>query len=482
MQGPAAEWRRISGLKWRAVPGPERRRFRSLTHLGDIFAFCRRQLDSEDEAVLDKLSAQWQTQKDPGAVLDFKQLGNVCFKARDYIQAVALYSKGISHSTKDSREAALLYANRSAAFYHLQRYRECLADIGRAQEHGYPQELQHKVVARHMACLHELGGPEGAGDAQSRESPRPTALPSIQAQTGGPSCARSEASDPGEDADPRGERPAIALHSDASRGRHWVATRDLRPGEVVLQEEAFAAVLIPQGRRRVGLSNEDLYCHHCLGQLALSLPCLGCSFSNYCSTLCREQAWNHYHWLDCSLGGLLLALGTFTHLALRTVLVAGVQEVESAERLDGWTDGGRREEWSERESQSHMPRAGCCSRNERRSGAGDGELRGGPSRYQTIHSLLTHTEQQEPEHLFLCALTAAAVCREIGRRGLEPQAVGEGPELDAGSAKGRRLGSLGVAMLRHLLQLECNAHAVITVRDTDESCHRNTHRLAPPFR
>eukprot|EP00061_Rhincodon_typus_P009558 g33157.t1 len=48
---------------------------------------------SKDMAILAQLSARYSTQKDPRVELDFKQRGNAQFKLKDYIQAVALYSK-----------------------------------------------------------------------------------------------------------------------------------------------------------------------------------------------------------------------------------------------------------------------------------------------------------------------------------------------------------------------------------------------------
>ncbi|GCB82967.1 hypothetical protein scyTo_0023378, partial [Scyliorhinus torazame] len=164
---------------------------------------------------------------------------------------------------------------------------DCLDDVRRAQELGYPPELEHKILARRTSCLHHLGILEGASNSQTRgslsggdgQSSAATALSSIEPfskSCGTPSSQREASTVPWE------VSPAIVLHSDALRGRHFVATEELKPGEVVLQEEAFAAVLIPEGRGRQSGPNEDLYCHHCLGQAELPLPCLSCSFSSYC--------------------------------------------------------------------------------------------------------------------------------------------------------------------------------------------------------
>ncbi|XP_072326252.1 LOW QUALITY PROTEIN: SET and MYND domain-containing protein 4 [Scyliorhinus torazame] len=426
-------------------------------------------LRSDDEAILQQLCEQSSTQKHPRAELDFKQQGNARFKVKDYTQAVALYSKGLRHSSAGSSQAALLYANRSAALYHLQRYQDCLDDVRRAQELGYPPELEHKILARRTSCLHHLGILEGASNSQTRgslsggdgQSSAATALSSIEPfskSCGTPSSQREASTVPWE------VSPAIVLHSDALRGRHFVATEELKPGEVVLQEEAFAAVLIPEGRGRQSGPNEDLYCHHCLGQAELPLPCLSCSFSSYCSELCRQRAWNQCHWFECRLGGLLLALGTFAHLALRTVVVAGMQEVERAERLGSGGDRWPSEEQNEGEAPNHMTRQRRCSGTKGFQGTSDRMSRDSPSRYLRIHSLLTHTKRQNPKNRFLCGMTAAAVCWGIRQRGLEPQLVSKGMEVE--SAQGQRLSTLRSALLRHMLQLQCNAQAITAVRDT----------------
>ncbi|XP_051891760.1 SET and MYND domain-containing protein 4 [Pristis pectinata] len=440
MAGPGAGWRRVCGSRWRAIPGSERRRFGSVTGLGRAFDIGCRLLAEEDAAALDTLSAQWRAQKDPTAALDFRRQGNECFKARDYVRALALYSQGLQHSAADGPGTALLYANRSAALYHLQRYQECLEDIGRAEHHGYPAELQHKTQGRRAACLQQLGRCEGGV--------RP----------------------PDTGADQPDEPPPISLRYDALRGRHFTAARDLCAGQMVLRERAFSAVLIPGGQSEEHPPTQHLYCHHCLGTAPLPLPCRGCSYSCYCSERCRDQAWQLHHWLDCPLGGLLLALGTHAHLALRTVLAAGMREVERVQR-------------------SQPP----CEEGARLWETGGQQ----PTRYQVIHSLLTHSRSQPPEHRFHCVLTAAALCRAVRDSGLEARLVGQEPgrqepggqPVSGGSPRteqpvsggspqteqlvsGGSLRMLGVAVLQHMLQLESNGQAITVVRDTGEGSGR----------
>ncbi|XP_072909137.1 SET and MYND domain-containing protein 4 isoform X1 [Hemitrygon akajei] len=410
MAGASAEWRRVCGVRWRATPDSERRRFGSVTDPGRVFDLGRRWLVDEDVAALNALSAQWWAQKDVKTAQDLKCRGNECFKARDYLQALALYSQGLRHSTADCPETALLYANRSAALFHLQRYQECLEEIDRAEQHSYPPELQHKLWDRQAACLQRLD--------RFKEGPR---VP--EAQT--PLSGEVEPDSP----------PSISLQWDVTRGRHYTAARDLQPGEVVLQEEAFATVLVSGGQP----STQDLYCHLCLRPTDLPLPCPHCSFSSYCRESCRQQAWHLYHWLDCPFTGLLLTLGPFVHLALRTVLTAGLAEVERLQVMD--TPGQEK---------------------------GRGPQKATP--YQTIHSLLTHSGARPPEHQFLCALSAAALCQAVRESGCGAR-LGIVAEAE-GEDGARSLKTLGVAVLRHMLQLECNGQAITAITDTGMGCER----------
>ncbi|XP_069766947.1 SET and MYND domain-containing protein 4 isoform X2 [Narcine bancroftii] len=413
-------WRGRCGARWREMSDSERRGFDSVTDLGRAFDFGRQWLGAEDETILRELSAQWRTEKDDEAAHTLRGRGNERFRAKDYVGSVSLYTQGLRYSSADNPETSLLYANRSAALYYLQRYQECLLDVGRAERHNYPQELQHKTRARRAACLQQLNCAEGG-------------IPSPVTQQS-PSQVEGE-----------GETPAaISLRVHSSRGRYYVACRDLRPGQVVLQEEAFAAVLIPGELSEETPPTQDMHCHHCMTLAHLPLPCGTCSFSSYCSESCRDLAWHQYHWLDCPLAGLLLALGTFAHLALRTVLIAGMPVVErvQSEAAEGLgEEGGRRPEISP---------------------------------YQLIHSLLTHSERQPPAHRFLCALTAAALCLAVWRSGLAPRLLGPGAETEPGpnSEAGGSLRTLGVALIQHMLQLQCNAQAISTVRDTGVGCAR----------
>ncbi|XP_026576946.1 SET and MYND domain-containing protein 4 [Pseudonaja textilis] len=367
---------------------------------------------------------------------------------------------------------AVCYANRSAALFHLGQFEVCLEDIGRAQQVGScPEKLLPKIQLRRAECLLSLGRlqeaagalrsvQEGLSADQRLEAARHRVLLGRLDELRGGAGEESGASlrppaAPGQappDPEPweessrvSGTSVAVSLGFSGLKGRHLVAAKDLPPGTLLVREAAFASVLCPgQSLLREGTAqalqdgqpaNPDLHCHHCLCPLLASVPCRGCSYSRYCGPACAQLAWSSYHWAECALGGLLLALGVFCHLAFRTVLVAGFAQVEAsvAQSQEGGT-------W---------PIPGCEA---------DGRYSGS---YRAIFSLLPHTERHSPGFRFLCGLSVAALCRALEDAGLEAWMAGGAPKSEAAPSA---LEVLGEAMLRHVLQLQCNGQAVTTLR------------------
>uniref|UniRef100_A0A670YY42 Protein-lysine N-methyltransferase SMYD4 n=1 Tax=Pseudonaja textilis TaxID=8673 RepID=A0A670YY42_PSETE len=380
--------------------------------------------------------------------------------------------QALSHTEAGSPEMAVCYANRSAALFHLGQFEVCLEDIGRAQQVGScPEKLLPKIQLRRAECLLSLGRlqeaagalrsvQEGLSADQRLEAARHRVLLGRLDELRGGAGEESGASlrppaAPGQappDPEPweessrvSGTSVAVSLGFSGLKGRHLVAAKDLPPGTLLVREAAFASVLCPgQSLLREGTAqalqdgqpaNPDLHCHHCLCPLLASVPCRGCSYSRYCGPACAQLAWSSYHWAECALGGLLLALGVFCHLAFRTVLVAGFAQVEAsvAQSQEGGT-------W---------PIPGCEA---------DGRYSGS---YRAIFSLLPHTERHSPGFRFLCGLSVAALCRALEDAGLEAWMAGGAPKSEAAPSA---LEVLGEAMLRHVLQLQCNGQAVTTLR------------------
>ncbi|NWI25004.1 SMYD4 protein, partial [Sula dactylatra] len=423
-------------------------------------------------------------------------------------EAAALSSpQAVSHELPGSPEASICFANRSAALFHLGCFEVCLEDIARAESHGYPDRLLPKVLLRKAECLLCLGRLQDAAGALSVvenkiamdgivSSPAHQSLLKklsqlkikIQEKECCPEPAREvpgdiqRKSEIWEENDSiSGASSSLSLNFDTERGRHLVASQDILPGQSLLKEEAFVSVLCPGESHLLQDSNEtawdtrltnaDLYCHRCLRQLLASVPCRGCSYAKYCSQKCADVAWEQYHRVECPLGTLLLTLGVFCHVALRTVLVAGFAEVS---RLVEWSHDG--------DEDRHNPEARCkhlSEASDTRAGT-----RGIPGcndngqyqrSYQAVFNLLPHVEKHSPEHKFLCMLSVVAICKQLQEAGLESAVLNQESSEKWSKPKtcektsgelSPELKTMAEAMLRHVLQLQCNAQAITVMQES----------------
>uniref|UniRef100_A0A670JVI8 Protein-lysine N-methyltransferase SMYD4 n=1 Tax=Podarcis muralis TaxID=64176 RepID=A0A670JVI8_PODMU len=456
--------------------------------LRDSFLHSLTLLHPEDEEYLLRLSRYYCVKKDPKMTLSCKEKGNKWFRKKEYRTAAVLYSRA------GSPEMAVCYANHSAALFHLGQFEVCLEDIKRAQGGGYPEELLPKLLLRKANCLLSLGRFQEATEALDSMEEKMSAVQSLEAAShrvllskfnqlklkackgkSGSVCQPAVSDRIQKDLEPWEESSriscasaSVSLNFSACKGRHLVAAKDILPGEILVREEAFVSVLCPgeslllQGSAEAMLNgqpaNEDLHCHHCLKQLLSPVPCQGCSYAKYCSHACAQLAWRTYHSRECSFGGLLLTLGVFCHVALRLVLVAGLAEVSTLIKqshteevvTEPVAEAPAPSVVVEENSASSIP--GCDA---------DGRY---SSSYQAIFCLLPHTEKHSLELRLLCSLSVAALCKRLGEAGLEAFISGKStPEDQGGPEAGKACPEWevpGEAMLRHMLQLQCNAQAV----------------------
>ncbi|XP_029467036.1 SET and MYND domain-containing protein 4 isoform X2 [Rhinatrema bivittatum] len=511
MELPVQEWRAHVHEKWRSLTPAFRETFSASTDLSQSFQACYGQLQPEDEKILQKLTQINSVRKDPEAAAFYRQEGNRRFHGKEYTHAAVLYSKALSHATSGSEEVAVCLANRSAALFHLGQFQMCLEDIGRAQESGYPERLVHKVLLRKAECLLQLQRPQEAAQLLGELEEKLTSqdiLPTNRCQSvltqirdvkarvpehWRSTVTSSDPSDPLQDLGLCNQNrrissasSAVSLRLTSTKGRHLVAVEDINPGQTLVKEEAFVSILIPGERLlptysvergwSTELGNAQQHCHLCLVQVFAPIPCQRCSYAIYCSYSCRDQAWRDYHGAECMLGSVLLTLGVFANLALRTALVAGFAQVsrlvqehhghlKKTTRKNLFHTGETLHSSAEHteEIEGHIP--GCDA---------DGIYR---SSYQAIFNLQPHSEHHIPEHRFLCGFSAAAICRKLQEAGLEAtvleqKAPAEQCKVETGMTDewSPELRILGVAMLRHMLQLQCNAQGISIMRAAGIGC------------
>ncbi|NXN96899.1 SMYD4 protein, partial [Rhinopomastus cyanomelas] len=505
---PVEQWRAVAARCWAALDPALRERL-AATSLQDVVRLgCGLLRPEEQAAALESLCRRVRTGKDPAAAVFYREEGNRLFGRRRYEAAVRLYSQAASHELPDRPDVSVCFANRSAALFHLGCFEVCLEDIARAEGHGYPDRLLPKVLLRKAECLLCLGRLQDAADALYvvenkiamdgvMTSPAHQTLLNKLSQLKNKLHEKENCAEPTQEVHGdlqrkseiweendsiSGASSSLSLNFNTERGRHLVASQDILPGQSLLKEEAFVSVLCPgesyllqdssETAWDTRVTNADLYCHRCLRPLLASVPCHGCSYAKYCSQSCADVAWEQYHRTECSLGALLLTLGVFCHVALRTVLLAGFAEVS---RLVEWSHNGDKD--------LHNPEARC----KRLSGAPATrgvDTRGIPgcnedgqyhSSYQAVFNLLPHAEKHSPEHKFLCMLSVVAICRQLQEAGLEAAVLNqESSEKSSRSETYEKrsgelspeLKTVAEAMLRHMLQLQCNAQAITVMQES----------------
>lgn len=116
-------------------------------------------------------------------------------------------------------------------------------------------------------------------------------------------------------------------HSD-TYGRHLIATRDIRPGEIIFVAKPY--IIVPNFKKRIH------FCNNCLKVVWSGIPCDNCACAMYCSEECQEEALLKFHDIECMiLQFVLLGDSSFDYQiqsSIRAVIMA-VKEYGSIANL-----------------------------------------------------------------------------------------------------------------------------------------------------
>lgn len=315
-----------------------------------------------------------------------------------------------------------------------------------ALKSGYPSHLLHKLEERRTQCLKHL--PAGQKAKEDHHNP---------------------ASKNHEGQDPEGPLtfgicPQAAVGFSLEKGRHLVAADRIAAGDVILRDRPYSCVLIPgmeelkgkgarQNKERgVVFGIEHRRCHRCLTETLHPVPCQRCSYSRYCSTSCQRDAWEEHHRWECPLSADLMVMGVMSQLALRVTLKAGLKNIQMAR-------DPIRDKHTESESSDSSPcHTSYCSDS-----------------YLSVFQLLHHLNHHSPGLRFLYAITIATLYLKLSKAGPPPASWdlsgnSQSPDEEGGIRDwSSELWLLGSAALRHILQLSCNAQAIIMLQDTGDS-------------
>ncbi|XP_012233558.1 SET and MYND domain-containing protein 4 isoform X1 [Linepithema humile] len=281
--------------------------------------------------------------------IKYREEGNQHFVMGDDLEAIECYTLSLAYA--DSEELmACAHANRSAALYRKQLYKECLIDIDAALNHGYAKEKQKNLKERGdkaiieikkllqidsedadnqkvMDGLHlrddieksatESGNIEYVEKGTAMEKDQANSVPKKQSATTNENYFYYTTKIPpkkprylqNEDFSklmygPSKEVPAIsdgiAVSFSERYGRHYVATREFKPGDIVSIEDPYANVIYEE--------RYYTHCHYCLSRSYNLIPCPKCPIAQYCSEKCRKLAWKVCHETECPILKLLTNL------------------------------------------------------------------------------------------------------------------------------------------------------------------------------
>ncbi|XP_012267599.2 SET and MYND domain-containing protein 4-like [Athalia rosae] len=394
--------------------------------------------------------------------IQLRAQGNKLFIGGWDYKAVEKYTESIAYATESSEELALAYANRSAALFRIEKYKDCINDINRALSLEYPDKLKTKLYERKGLCLTALGEPDAEAsfkkalewlDKMSLDEDKtkklkiqlkkfisaPCVIVEIQ-----PESAQYEFP---EFETPNSEVPcasdAVAIKYTPELGRHLVATRKIRPGEILAAEKPFALFLMPE--------NFYTHCSKCLQVSMAMTPCNYCVNAMYCSQACQVQAWEEYHEIECAITGPLLLL-KFNMLGLFSMRLAilATQKGKYLDKLRKQID----------EIDNHKdPRTKGFS--------ADGKLHS--DQYSSVYSLVTNTEKRSAPDLFGRAFKAAYITHILSR---ESNMFGEKLMLDCDAlTKNAAATFVGGLILKHQQIIPSNIHSFGELRGLEDYEH-----------
>ncbi|KAL6440994.1 hypothetical protein ACFW04_003400 [Cataglyphis niger] len=251
---------------------------------------------------------------------------------------------------------------------------------------------------------------------------------------------------------------SVELCFDRTRGRHLVATRDIRPGTVLIVDRPFSF-----STDAPALGRNCLHCHTTLKlEDSVKIPCRNCQTVSFCTETCRKKAWEIYHQYECSVlnyffenssndicqktSHLLLAYRTTVMQALSSQN-AETKYVLNPDFLQYHASG---KSIDENISKEYTKSGSIQTYN--------------PLDYRTVFQLETHCADVEPNVNLIHTIQAIYLAKCL---------IFVLSKLDIVCTKETFI-PLAVAMLHHLQAINCNAYEIV------ENVYEETTRIWEP--
>lgn len=187
--------------------------------------------------------------------------GNKLFVEKSYFDALLNYNESLCYAECGSEAIGLAYANRSAVYYEMKLFDNCLRNIELARHNGYPPKNIQILDKRAQKCLQQI---ENGGEVKRDDDPFDFIKLSNEINTSLPFVSNS-----------------LQLRRSEKFGRYIVTSKDLKVGDIVAIEQPYFKVIKTDSRYE-GCEELNKYqrCTYCLRSNLLDLiPCATCSSS-----------------------------------------------------------------------------------------------------------------------------------------------------------------------------------------------------------
>lgn len=232
---------------------------------------------------------------------------------KDNLNALKAYNKALCFAS-DGQTKAEIYRARSQIYWSMNYYMFCVENIDLALNGNWSDLLKEKMQKRKTECLDLIKN--GKDEFVNFGNAETSDVQLSYAASKTIPCAVE----------------CLSIGQNKSFGKHIFTRKDLHPGDVLMIEKPFSAVL--------NKNSTYSHCTHCLKNNFFNLkPCLYTTSAMFCSDKCYNEAWTRYYQfehkimhgiyeiLDCEVvaHALRLTLKSFTMLDQPESLLAFIK-------------------------------------------------------------------------------------------------------------------------------------------------------------
>lgn len=237
----------------------------------------------------------WKISKKCPEVVKDQLKREATFKTKElYVNALEEINKALCFAPTNSASLGILYASRAQVLGEMKLYAEAIESIKLALDNDYPEFKRESLEDLQFEYEDRLS-------SECKKDPEKK----FRITLSYPACHRN----PYVIAD-------MHIEKDCQYGRHLIADRDLKVGDVICIEKPFVKCIQPEQRY--------MRCTHCLKEAPhLLIPCPSCTSAMFCSVECKYEAGEQYHGIECAFIDELMGMEEdVARLAMRIFLIA----------------------------------------------------------------------------------------------------------------------------------------------------------------